>query len=817
MKLIINMGLSAQVIDLPLSGETIGDLVAAGEIPDVGPIWDILKGDAGDAPVPPTTITEPSASASSVSEGTEITFVAGVYAGDEPMSVSRVLRVDGSVVDAEFSEMSYTPPITGANRVVSVTETAANAAGTRTETVTVTVQRIPVAPSVATEPAISPASPQQGDTITIVPPTWQGDTPITVEFVATFNGTDVTASVTADGPDLSYAAGSSGEFAITFSATNAAGGPVQSSALITVTAFALINTGLNLNTANIMVQGESQAASWLFDTWGVNEDPARPSHEWSQLFRAAYTGSRFGPVAGGAGPLPGGLPGIGNGAIIGPANGTWSTWNFGTFPAGNDPRNDLANYQALVIWEQASGGSNGEFADPYRWHDREHMLGAQTDFEGEWLYVERAAQQGIKSIFLAGPRQPMIDDGATPSDGVRDDWRQRALGTDVPIRVRQQFLQSRLVANGHSDVSVYILPFHQLEIRLHDDVRDSSPEKPASISSYYDYHADDTGWVNNNGHHAYMHSRLGSYADWCLAYAVLFATSPVGLPNAIGSTSVTVDEAQYLQALAWEIAQDYYPAGLGGETAADVVWEPYQGEALPALLPASRTVVEVPTATIYTDIAGSMVAANGDPVGNINGYAAASEAARPVLTGDRLIFSADPMSATLTGFAPNYGMLLVSLNDQMAEEEILFQATGGGSFSIKVDADNAAFGHILVLDYEGGWTFCGVPSEYFDGRPILVEWELRASGERTVLKVTDPGVALASDAKLRSQILTDRVLSGVRNVLTLGPPNGAETSEFDLYAMFATDQIPSDKDRLKIYAHLENIFGGPIWFPDAYG
>ncbi|MBO9457405.1 hypothetical protein J7376_19480, partial [Paracoccus sp. R12_1] len=141
MKLIINMGLSAQVIDLPLSGETIGDLVAAGEIPDIGPIWDILKGDAGDAPVPPTTITAPSASASSVSEGTEITFVAGVYTGDEPMSVSRVLRVDGSVVDAEFSELSYTPPITGANRVVSVTETAANAAGTRTETVTVTVQR----------------------------------------------------------------------------------------------------------------------------------------------------------------------------------------------------------------------------------------------------------------------------------------------------------------------------------------------------------------------------------------------------------------------------------------------------------------------------------------------------------------------------------------------------------------------------------------------------------------------------------------------------------------------------------------------------
>ena len=64
------------------------------------------------------------------------------------------------ILHLERSASEPSPGVLSArtNRVVSVTETATNAAGTRTETVTVTVQRIPVAPSVATEPTISPAT-----------------------------------------------------------------------------------------------------------------------------------------------------------------------------------------------------------------------------------------------------------------------------------------------------------------------------------------------------------------------------------------------------------------------------------------------------------------------------------------------------------------------------------------------------------------------------------------------------------------------------------------------------------------------------------
>ena len=421
MKLVINNGLSAQVVDIPLNGETIEELQAAGEIEGIGAIWDILRGEAGDAPIAPLVVTPPSVNNTTVSEGATLTFTAGEYDGDEPLTITRVLRTNGTITNANFVGPDYAVPVTGTNRVITLTETVTNAAGSISEVVTVNVARIPVAPSVMAAPSISPVTPQQGDVLTIVPPTWAGDAPITVDFEATFNGVDVSGSVVSAGANLEYTPAVSGDFSITFSATNAAGGPVEATASVSVVSFNLVNTGLNINTANVMVQGESQAASWLYDTWAVDEDPARPSHAWSQLFRAAYTGSHFGPITGGAGALAGGLPGIGNGTVLGPGNGTLLTWNFGSFPAGNDPRNSLSNFQGLVIYERAQGGSNGEFGDPYRWDDREHMLAAETDFEGEWLYVERAAQQGIKSIYLAGPRQPMFDDGSTPSNGVRAD------------------------------------------------------------------------------------------------------------------------------------------------------------------------------------------------------------------------------------------------------------------------------------------------------------------------------------------------------------------------------------------------------------
>ncbi|MGR3746898.1 hypothetical protein [Paracoccus sp. (in: a-proteobacteria)] len=818
MKLIINMGLSAQVIDLPLSGETIGDLVAAGEIPDIGPIWDILKGDAGDAPVPPTTITAPSASASSVSEGTEITFVAGVYTGDEPMSVSRVLRVDGSVVDAEFSELSYTPPITGANRVVSVTETAANAAGTRTETVTVTVQRIPVAPSVDTHVSLSPASPAQGETISITPPTWTGDTPLTITFTATLDGNDVAGSVSVTGSLYEYTPAVTGEFIITFSATNAAGGPAVSSASVAVSAFVLNNTGLNPATANIMIEGESQACSWLYDTWAVDEDPARPSHEWSQVFRSAYSGSHFGPVTGGAGSLPGGLPGIGNGCILGPGNGTESNWLTGSFPAGNSPRSDLASFQALVIWERAGGGHSGTLADPFGWQDLGHLQGAASDFRGEWYFAERAAQNGIKSIFLAGPRQAMIDDGATPVSGVRSEWRDIQLLSDARVRARQQYLQHKLRGAGYTDVSVFVIPFHLLELKLHDDVMNDDPAKPATITSYYDYHSEDAGWTNNNGHHAYMHSRLGSYADWCLAYSVLFATTPVGISNAATGHSIASDEAAYLQQLAWDLAQDYYPTGLGGTTGEEVVWEPYANELLPALLPAASTSFEVPTADKFTDLAGTVSAGDGDPVGNVAGYQAAATGARPLLSDDHLVMTDDPISATMSPFSPNYGMLLVALNDAMTDPETIFRAADGGTvFDLQVDADNEFLGSIVAITNDGNYTYTGIPLAYFDGRLLMIEWELKPSGQNTLLKVTDVSEEV-TNTKFYRQLHDGNALSGTKSTYTIGgPANGAESTEMSLYACVVSSAAPANKDRLKVYARLESVLGGPLWFPEAYG
>lgn len=818
MKLIINMGLSAQTIDIPLSGETIEDLIAAGQIEDVGEIWDILRGEAGDAPVPPTTVTAPTASAASSEEGNEITFTAGVYSGDAPISVARVLRVDGAVVDGDFSELAYTPPVTGANRVVTVTETAANAAGTRTETVTVTVQRIPVAPAVATPVSLSPASPAQGETITITPPVWTGDTPLTITFTATLDGNDVAGAVSVSGSLYEYTSAGTGEFVITFSAANAAGGPVTSSASVMVSAFVLNNTGLNPATANIMVEGESQACSWLYDTWAVDEDPVRPSHEWSQIFRSAYTGSHFGPVTGGAGSLPGGLPGIGNGCILGPLNGTESNWLTGSFPAGNDPRNSLASFQALVIWERAGGGYAGTLADPFGWHELGHLQGAASDFRGEWYFAERAAQNGIKSIFLAGPRQAMIDDGATPASGVRSEWRALQLLSDIRIRARQQYLQHKLRAAGYADVSVFVIPFHQLELKLHDDVMNDDPAKPASIASYYDYHAEDAGWTNNNGHHVYMHSRLGSYADWCLAYSVLFATTPVGISNAATGHSITAGEAAYLQQLAWDLAQDYYPTGLGGSTGDAVVWEPYANESLPALLPASSTSFEVPTAGKFTDLAGTVVAGEGDPVGNIAGYQAANAAARPVLSNDHLVMTNDPLSATVTAFSPNYGVLLVALNNAMTEAETIFRAANGGAvFDLQVNVDNQYLGSIVTITNDGNFTYAGIPSAWFDGRLLMIEWVLKPGGQNTLLKVTDVS-ELVTNTKFYRQLHDGNALSGSKPTYTIGgPANGAEATEMSLYAYVVSSAAPADKDRLKLYARMESVLGGPLWFPEAYG
>lgn len=815
MKFILNTGLSAQVVEIELTGDTIEELVAAGEIDNISDIWDILRGEAGDVPVPPSLITAPSASTGSIEEGGTLTFTGGTYAGDDPITVTRVLRIDGAVVDSDFSELVYDTTITGTNRVLTMTETATNAAGSLSTTVTVNITRIPVAPSVNTPVQLSPASVSQNQTITITPPTWNGDTPLTVDFTATLGGVDVTGDVVV-GASMTYTPPTTGQFEITFSATNSAGGPAVSSADLIVAAFSLVNTGLSLSTANIMVQGESQAVSFMFDTWAVDEDPARPSHEWSQVFRSAYSGSHFGPINGGAGPLPGGLPGLGNGAVIGPLNGTEITFNSGTFPAGNDPRNSLANFQGLLIWERANAGRDGTFADPYRWDRPEDMEGAASDFRGEWAYILRAAQNGIKTIFLAGPKQPMIpNDADRLADGTSTAWRANQARTDKSIRVRQQCFQSMLVRSGYADVSIFIIPFHLLELKLHDDIVNSDPAKPASIDSYYLYHAEDAVYTAYNGHHPYMGSRLWSYAAWCLAYSVMFATSPQGITNAASTHSITTDEATYLQDLAWDIAQDYYPTGLGGTDAADELWT-----LSTAVAPMSRfTDEDLPNLNPFAnenfiDQAGTNPAGNGDFVGRCQAFASVSPTERPTLSNNALVFTNDPMSMTFPSMFPKFGMMIASFTSIGDLERIL--QFGSGDFTISIE-DNEYFNESIQLVSGGDFMFIGVNSAWFDGRDLFIEWSYGSAGQPSFMRVIDTGAAINSGAKLTRQEVVSVGNEGLTTSATVGGPIQNSGTNMTISALHVSDEIPSDNVRKALYQQLEVELGTSLWFPELYG
>lgn len=284
--------------------------------------------------------------------------------------------------------------------------------------------------------------------------------------------------------------------------------------------------------------------------------------------------------------------GIGKGYVIGPTISTQILWDRseGDWSENDDPRRDLALYDACVIWE-GFNGAQGLAQSYFDWDFSGERVQALADVDSEYLFVQAALDAGCKP-YLAGPWVPLIE---PPDDAL---WRTRFDGFDHAIRWRREALQQRLRADSLPD-DLWIVPTHLMFARFYDD--DQNDLLPAGVTSHRDFHALDvvSHEETGDGNHPYMVNPLSAYCAWCMIReAVMGETADTMPPWPVDG--VTTEIAAYLRAVASDIVRDYAPAGRGGA-----------GYAAPAIAVATGL---TPRTILGANFAGSWVGGVSDVV-----------------------------------------------------------------------------------------------------------------------------------------------------------------------------------------------------------
>ncbi len=231
---------------------------------------------------------------------------------------------------------------------------------------------------------------------------------------------------------------------------------------------------------------------------------------------------------------------------------------------------DMASYETLVITER---GLDVAGVAPPDLGGADYAV-FQEDLTGELDWAVRLVDLGRGNDYLLYSIWPATDGSMGDFVTTTQDYERR-------FRHRADYLAWKLKQVRPSlpaDWRVWIVPGHRLMLRLHADAASGAIPGGATFANFF----------SDNIHL----SELGDYAIACLHMSVIYQLDLAAGTGVYVPPGVTTAQAQYIWAIARDIALNYGPAGLGGTEGNDAAWTfAEDGDHLPGYTPAPAPTV----------------------------------------------------------------------------------------------------------------------------------------------------------------------------------------------------------------------------------
>lgn len=247
---------------------------------------------------------------------------------------------------------------------------------------------------------------------------------------------------------------------------------------------------------------------------------------------------------------------------------SWRWSHDGDLAAGSRPRENAGNFDSLMITE---AGPPPRVTDGISSVEREWTFDYWMRFVANQIEHGRGNEIILWSIWpdLRGPG--VTDESAAPAD-----WAGFTFHTGLPEYGRTfkymadyaSWKAKQLYPSLPSDWRIWIIPGHKWMERVYGDVQLGRVPGVTAIEDLF----------GDNIHP----TSVASYGLACLAVTALYQVNlsektGVYIQPAHTSTNglepaVTRPQAEYFWRIAWEIATDYEPAGMGGTSGAEPAW-----------------------------------------------------------------------------------------------------------------------------------------------------------------------------------------------------------------------------------------------------
>ncbi|WP_143794341.1 hypothetical protein [uncultured Paracoccus sp.] len=517
-------------------------------------------------------------------------------------------------------------------------------------------------------------------------------------------------------------------------------------------------------------------------------------HGMADLFRPTYSGPD------GFAPVPG-LPGYSVSQLVAPYVRLLPQMIDGsqTYSSGTDPIADIAGYDALVIslgdwgWHPDTGG---HLWQPDQWGRTDHHDGLAANVAAALVLVEAAATAGATGILIDGQQPYLPSETDFSNDGL---WRSRIDAYEGAHQYLADVIRQWLDDNGHAGMFCRIVPTHRLLARIYDDVQ-AGGIVPGGVTDHrYFWSGFDTS--SGASTHQYMLSEPGCWAKLALFNLVAYNHVLVPLPSPLPTTAyVDASMAAYLAGIATQIADDYAYAGRGGVSRSPIGLIVPDGET-PIQIFADAQIVQMDAISDdkWADTARTTPAVEGGPVAAIGDSWAVTDPARvPVLDGDVIAFSADPMQANVSpAMTPAYQAMLVDLRYTSGDHRIIEMdgsevwINGGGGWA------QASGGANTQASFAGG----------MDGDRALIEviW----SGGQKTIRLTNLNRQSGED--LVRQSSTGSADPGPVDWFQLSSTAYGDNHLSWVNWYLVADQVPTYEQRIRLYDWASQRIGATVW------
>lgn len=379
-------------------------------------------------------------------------------------------------------------------------------------------------------------------------------------------------------------------------------------------------------------------------------------------------------------------------------------------------------------------------------------------------------------------------------------WRPHIQSYERAHAYLHDSIRAWLDGAGHAGVACRVIPIHRLAARLYDDALAGTI--PGGITTHRAFRVgyDETGATET---HQYLWHERGVWAMQALFRLVAFGDLPSTLPT---DSHVDASMASYLAGIVQDIVSNYALAGHGGMDQGEAGVVPYSGETPAEIMPdATVHLIDFANAALYSDRAGTIPALDGGPVGRIVAgdivLTAQSDTARPVLTGEMVYFTADPMTGALPASirAEYIAAVLPMIAAASANVSLML---GGIALSRRGSAQN------IGIDAPNGWNpYVGI-NDWRDGRKVLFE-VIRTDPQLQIRAVALEGVP--SGARVRTATDTGTTYPVAGTSIQLSSTQYGQPHQSSPLLFLVASRPPTDIERAKLYAWMNARTGLVAW------